>query len=126
MATVLIVDDEAAISDLLADVLGELGYSAVTATNGREALDLIASMPEKPSLVLSDVMMPHLNGVDFVRALRARPAFKGVPLVLMTAAPQAVSEGDADAIMVKPFDLDKVLAVIQELLPAPAKDEGNQ
>lgn len=116
MATVLIVDDEAAVSDLLRDLLADLGFNVVTATNGRRALESLASLPDPPALVLSDIMMPQLNGIELARAVKTTPGLQHVPVILMSAVPHTVADGVADAFVGKPFDIDALIALVQAYL----------
>jgi two-component system, OmpR family, response regulator VicR len=118
MATVLIADDEMPICELLAELLADLGYSTVTAANGQQALQRLNALAAPPALIISDVMMPQMSGVELARAVRAMPQLRNVPIVLMSAAPHLVDEGEADALIVKPFNLDDLLRVIQSMLPA--------
>lgn len=117
MTTVLIVDDEGAVSELLRDLLMDLGYSAVTALNGQQALDLIERMEERPALILTDVMMPLVSGIELVRAVRAMPELASVPIIMMSAAP-AVADGLANAFVSKPFDIDRLIALLLAYLPS--------
>jgi diguanylate cyclase len=115
MATILIVDDEQPLRELLADVLASEGHHVLLAGNGREALALIVGDP--PDLVVSDVMMPLLNGVRLCRQLKAEPATATVPVILMSSVGPTVAAGaGADAFISKPFDLDEVEAVVRSLL----------
>jgi chemosensory pili system protein ChpA (sensor histidine kinase/response regulator) len=116
MPTVVIVDDETAISDLLADVLAEFDHEVVTAVNGVDALRAIAALDKVPTLVLSDVMMPQMNGIELAKRLRADQRLQGVPVVLMTAAPGSVRAGIADAVVAKPFNLERLMALLQPYL----------
>lgn len=103
---VLIVDDEPSIVELLGQVVEDVGYRALRARNGRIALAI--ARRERPSLVLTDCDMPEMNGVEFVRRLRASPATRGIPVVIMSSA-RPVLEGEAIPFLEKPFDLDDIL-----------------
>lgn len=107
--TVLVVDDERFIVDLLADVLVEEGYSVRRAYDGEAALREINNHP--PDLVLSDVAMPKLNGLELAR----RVLGLGIPVILMSAA---VSDARTPGVrfIAKPFDLDHILAVVAQHL----------
>ena len=114
--TVLVVDDEFAITEILSGVLEDVGYRVATAGNGREGLERLPEV--RPDIVICDVMMPVLDGRELCRALQANPATRGIPVVLMSA----VSEGSVRAtctyaaFISKPFDLDTVLDVIARLI----------
>ena len=120
MATILIVDDEQPLRELLAEVLESDGHRVLVAGNGREALALIVGDP--PDLVVSDVMMPLLNGVKLYRHLKAEPTTATVPVILMSSVGPTVAAGaGADAFIRKPFDLDEIEAVVRTLLVTIAK-----
>ena len=115
--TILVVDDEAAIVELLQAVLDDEGYQVVTAGDGREALASLAA--HRVALVLSDVMMPRLDGRELARAMRADPAHRAIPLILLSAASPAIAQDTPHAAFVsKPFDLDALLATVARLLDA--------
>lgn len=112
---ILVVDDEAAIRNLLDDLLGDEGYEVCTASNGRAALELVQR--ERPDLILMDVMMPELDGQETLRRLRAVPELAVVPVILMSAAASITPDSADDiAFISKPFNLDHVLAVIAHML----------
>ena len=119
--TILVVDDEPAIAEMLQDLLEDEGYQVVTAGNGHDGLACVAQV--RPQLVLSDVMLPGLDGRAFCRALQADPAYRSIPVVLMSAAaaPEA-QDGCAYAAFVrKPFDLAPFVDLIRAVLSgAPA------
>jgi CheY-like chemotaxis protein len=117
MPTVLIVDDEEAITALLSELVTELGYRSIVANNGQAALAMLRSLPHPPDLILTDVMMPKMGGVEFVEAARVLPKLRQVPVVMMTAAPAAVQDGLSDALIAKPFELSQLILLIQSLLP---------
>lgn len=121
---ILIVDDEEAIVDLLSEFVTDLGYIPYSALNGQQALSL--AFEHWPVLVITDFMMPKMNGAELIRSLyaeasaqnRVRPA-----IILLTAAGIPALKGlHVDALMTKPFDLDKLEQVIRRLLRAAASD----
>ena len=115
MATILVVDDEQPLRDLLADVLELDGHRVILAGNGRDALAI--ARRDRPDLVVSDVMMPHLNGVRLCQQLKAEPSTASVPVILMSAVgPRVVAGSSADAFLKKPFDLHEVEAIVRKLL----------
>ena len=123
MGIILIVDDEAPIRDLLAAVLSDVGYRTVIARHGRQALELVAH--ERPDLIISDLMMPVLNGRLLCQRLKANPATQGIPIILMTTAGLEQARGvPADAYLDKPFDLGEMEALIQVLLSHPRTSDG--
>ena len=116
MPTILVVEDEPAIAEVVRATLEWAGYRVLVAADGREALARLAA--GRPDLVLSDVMLPRLDGRDLVRALRAEPAYATIPVALMSAAGAQVAGGElADVpFLRKPFDLDELLALVARLL----------
>jgi len=99
---VLIADDDRLVRTMLADLLGELGHVVVAAENGAEAVALVAR--ERPDVVVLDLLMPRLSGLDALKAIRA--AGSHVPAILLTAiSDHSFREMDgADAIQIR---LDK-------------------
>jgi CheY-like chemotaxis protein len=118
VAVVLVVDDEVGIATLLEDVLQDEGYSVLTASNGRQALERIAT--EKPDLILSDFMMPMMDGAALVSALAGSPDLTSIPVVLMSSLPEAAiaerCNGHA-AFLRKPFSIFDVVEIIAKLIP---------
>jgi CheY-like chemotaxis protein len=111
----LIVDDEPPILELLRETLEDAGYSVLTANNGREALVLAQQQPL--ALVLTDVMMPHMDGNLLCQHLRADPRTWHLPVLLMTATRYAVTTDGATATIAKPFDLDALVTLVRHYYP---------
>lgn len=121
MPTVLVVDDERPLRELLVGVFEAGGYRVVQARDGRQALELVAA--ERPDLIVSDVMMPLMDGAELCRRLKAEAATRGLPVVLMSAVDMArYADAGADAMLSKPFDLDVLEGVAERLLAG--RDEG--
>lgn len=117
---ILVVDDDPAIRDVVADILEICEYPVQTAVNGAEALEKVRQ--QQPAAVLLDLMMPVMNGWEFLRACRAEALCAAVPVVVMSAArdaSQAAEDLGAHAFLAKPFELDAVLAVVADVVPAP-------
>ena len=118
MKTVLVVDDEPVIRELVADLLRDEGHAVVTAADGREGLAVLAR--EHLDLVLMDVMMPGLDGRAAYLGMRAQPELLDVPVILMSAAVQSERlDSSIAAFLAKPFDLDALLALVARLLDTP-------
>lgn len=114
MTTILIVDDEYLIADILGYALEDEGYMVVKASNDRKALDVLDR--ERPSLVITDFMMPVMDGLEFARKVRERPLFAKLPLLLMSGAQGSIGRASPElfaAVFDKPFDID---AVIREVV----------
>jgi CheY-like chemotaxis protein len=110
---VLIVEDDKDIRDSLAQLLEDYGYEARVASNGREALDLLAEAPA-PKLILLDLMMPVMDGSEFSKAASSRPQLASVPICLVTASAR-LPEGlpGVVAVLRKPMDPLALIDIVQ-------------
>ena len=112
---ILIVEDDAHLRALLGDVLTDEGYDIALAGDGREALDVLASSP--CDLILSDVMMPRLDGRALARAMQADAALRPIPLVLISAGGSGIVAGvDCAAFVPKPFAIEHLLQTVERVL----------
>jgi len=112
--TVLVIDDEDLVRDVVARMIEDLGYSAVTARDGQSALELLDTRPV--DAVLVDMTMPRMSGADLIPALRAR--LPGVPVVLCSGAGISGRVGPADAYLPKPFRIEALERTLAKLLPS--------
>lgn len=118
MAAVLIVEDEFAIADLLEMVLTDEGYCVLHAANGRQGLERLAEGP-RPDLVITDYMMPILNGAGLLQAMRETDGHRDIPCIVMSSMPEAnVREriGDYAAFLRKPFQLAALVRMVESVL----------
>jgi two-component system alkaline phosphatase synthesis response regulator PhoP len=123
VATILIVDDEEPLRELLAMTLAESGHRTLQASQGRQALERVAR--DRPDLIISDVMMPVLNGRVLCQRLKEDPATQAIPVILMTSAGRQYASGvGADDCMDKPFDLDEMEALVRHWLLASGTADG--
>ena len=83
MPTVLVVDDEFGIVDVLETILSDEGYRVLTACNGKQGLARLAE--EKPEVILLDFMMPILSGSQMLRAMALEPAYQRIPVIIMSS-----------------------------------------
>jgi DNA-binding response OmpR family regulator len=121
--TILIVDDEKRLVSLVESYLTQEGYRVATAYNGKEALTVAEK--EKPDLIILDIMMPEMNGYDFMRAHRAQ---HDTPIIMLTAK---VEDDDkiiglelgADDYVVKPFKPRELMARVRNVLRRAGKSE---
>jgi CheY-like chemotaxis protein len=110
---ILVVDDDPAILDMLAELLSYEGYQVVTSSEGSVAVARASSEP--PALILLDLMMPEMSGWQVIDALRASPRTGAIPVVLMSARrdlPATAGELRVAAFLEKPFDLDELLGIV--------------
>jgi two-component system, OmpR family, alkaline phosphatase synthesis response regulator PhoP len=116
MKTILIVEDEFAIADMLAATLEDEGYKTVLAGNGREALACLAQ--GRPDLIISDIMMPIMDGRKMLHVMQTEYNIKGVPIILMSAADEAIGIADNRTIFYvnKPFDLIQLIDLVSRLI----------
>ncbi len=118
---ILVVEDEAHIQRLIRLVLEKNGLEVTTADTGEEALRILAEMPEKPSLVLLDILMPGIDGLSVLRAIKANAATRDIPVVMLTALAQesvvlqGIKLGAADYIR-KPFHPTELVKRLQKTL----------
>ena len=120
MSTVLVVDDEFGIAELIVDVLADKGHRVVTAANGRQGLEALAR--ERPSLVFLDYMMPVLDGAGMLRGMTEDASLNGIPVVMMSSIPEtSVAERcrGYSAFMRKPFRIAEVTLLTERLLADP-------
>ena len=109
--TILIVDDELAIRDLLQATLESAGYHVYVATDGETALAVMQQNP--PDLVLTDLMMPGIDGRALAGHLQAAAGTARIPIVLVSVASLPDPGDPFVAVLHKPFDLDHLLELIQ-------------
>ncbi len=116
--SVLVVDDETAVRRFAARVLQREGFEVFEATDGAEALDMVKTGPPSIDVVISDIVMPRLNGVELMQALAAmRP---DLPVILMsgyaTAALSELGIATPCSILMKPFQAERLLAEVQRCI----------
>ena len=108
---VFVIDDEQDLLDVTTFVLENEGYRVQTAKNGADALSLLCS-GTRPELVLLDMMMPVMNGWEFLEAIAQMPSLRRIPIVVMTAA-GSIGVSGATAVLRKPFDLGVLVEVVE-------------
>ncbi len=120
-ATVLVVDDDPVIQGLLRVNFEMEGYDVIIASDGVEGLELARS--EQPDIVILDVMMPRMDGLEVARALKGDPSTSPIPIMLLSAKAQeadlrAGGATGADAYVTKPFDPLDLLRRVETLIAA--------
>lgn len=117
MNTILVVDDEYLICDILEFALQDAGYQVEKAISCKKALEILSRT--RVDLVITDYMMPEMNGGELARVLRAESRFKAMPIILISGAQASIgreSPGLFDEVLEKPFDPAKLVALVQHLL----------
>src|SRR5215203_3794334 len=118
MATILVVDDEFGVAEVLASALTDAGHNVLTALNGRHGLERLKE--SQPELVLLDFMMPVLDGPAMVRAMRTDPEARAVPIIMMSSLPESVIaeavSGMYNGFIRKPFRLRVVNEMVNRVL----------
>lgn len=122
MKTILIIDDDVYIGDMLSEALGQEGYGVLRAYSGTEAVMILDT--KKPDLVLLDLMLPGLSGEEVL------PRIKGIPVIVLSAKADAGSKvslllGGAQDYVTKPFDLSELMARIAVQLRQAGDREGS-
>jgi len=116
--TILVVDDSASVREVVGIALKGAGYDVIEASDGAEGLKRLDG--RKVHLVISDVNMPNMDGISFVKALKARPDYKFTPVLMLTtesgeAKKEAGKAAGAKAWLVKPFQPPVLLSAVQKL-----------
>jgi CheY-like chemotaxis protein len=116
---ILVIDDDPDLRETVLLLLADHGYGVSAVASGREALDLLAT-GHRPDLILLDLMMPEMNGWQFLDHVRADPALASIPVVIMTAHPDAGPlVAPAREALRKPFDAAVLLGAIARHATAP-------
>ncbi len=114
MASVLLVEDNDDVREMMALALQLAGHDVLLARNGRDALGKLKARP-RPCVILLDLMMPVMNGWEFREALRDEPALRDVPVVVVSALNREMAENaGGSAYLPKPVDLDRMLEIVAE------------
>src|SRR5690606_18877721 len=120
-ATILVVEDDMHLMEGIRDILEINDYNVLTATHGKAGLEVLAQQPVPPDLIVSDIMMPYMNGYEFFEAVRAQSNWITIPFIFLTA------KGERDDIhrgkrmgvedyVVKPFSADDLLVAVSAKL----------
>jgi len=124
--TVLLVDDDVTLRELLAESLEREGFGVLRAGNGEEGVAV--ALTGKPDLIISDIVMPEMDGWEFCQTLRTLPSTKAVPFLFLSSLEQAPEKLlalrlGADDYLTKPFSLTAVIAKVQSLIGRVEKRE---
>ena len=116
----LVVDDDPALQKLVILLLQRAGYDTESALNATEAAAVLRK-PTLPDLVVLDLMLPEISGIDFLKQLRAKPNFDGLPVIILSALadPAQIREGleaGADRYLTKPYLANNLIKTVQDVL----------
>lgn len=118
-AVILLVEDDLALLEGMSDTLEMMGYRTIKASNGREGLSVLKDV--KPDLIISDIMMPEMDGYEFHQAVSSQPDSAAIPFIFLTAKSDQTDvrrglRDGVDAYLTKPFDLEDLLLNVQNKL----------
>ncbi len=117
---ILIVDDEDAVLHLVELLLTRVGYTPILAHNAKEAAEILKQKP-LPNLMILDLMMPGISGIELLRQMRTREVFDNLPVVILSALadPDQIREGlsaGADRYLTKPYLANNLVSTVQDVL----------
>jgi len=126
-STIFVVDDDNDIREAVCEALHGDGYRTVGASNGREALDMLHAAPERPRLILLDLMMPVMGGWEFLVIIDDDADLHEIPIALMSAHPSIRGAFDGNQekcgftrlLIPKPLDFARLLSFVRSVCPAP-------
>ena len=117
MATILIVDDEPCFREVVGDILTAEGHRILTASNVEEAF--LAIQREKPTVILTDQMMPYVDGLTFIQCLRDNPDWADIRVIVVSAKAQPddihrARQAGADDYLIKPFSANELRGILAQ------------
>ncbi len=116
--TIFIIDDDMSLQAMLSMALSDAGYQVVSAYDGEDALEKMTTI--SPSLIISDLMMPNMDGVEMFYRLKERLQNGGIPIIIITALNYkpwfADLEAEGAAIFQKPFEIEQLIEMVQLFL----------
>lgn len=125
MNRILVIDDDAALADMIAEFCQGAGFEAKTVTHSPDALQ--AALDWKPHLITLDLEMPHLDGVEVLRQLQSKPETAGIPVVVISVVARGALErgllNSSRAVFEKPLRLQKLILKLTQLLIGPRSDK---
>jgi two-component system, OmpR family, alkaline phosphatase synthesis response regulator PhoP len=116
MGLILVVEDERAVAETLKAILEDEGYQVIVATNGRDALAIL--IEERPQLVVSDLMMPLMNGKALYQAMQADEQLRSIPFLVVSSLDADLVRKQIPGVMTlpKPFRINQILAAVSKLI----------
>ena len=117
--TILIIDDDPRNRKLAGELLGTMGYKIIEAENGQEGIDLAKS--EQPAMILMDIMMPVMDGIEATRRLKADKKTCKIPIIILSSKAMkedrdTICKSGCDGYLTKPFDIYELLDLINNLI----------
>jgi CheY-like chemotaxis protein len=117
MRTVLVVEDEFGVADVIVSALEDEGYRVIVAANGRQGMERLRECT--PTLIIMDFMMPIMDGAAMAQAVRADATFKAVPIIMTSAVAEAAVRqrcAEYQAFLRKPFRIQELLDRVEQLI----------
>lgn len=116
--TVTVVDDSQTMRDMVSYTLKEAGYNVMEAEDGQQALDVLSGA--KTDVIITDLNMPNMDGLTLIKELRAKAEYQGTPILMLTTEADTEKKNEGRAVgatgwIVKPFNPEKLLSVIQKV-----------
>lgn len=127
MHRVLVIDDEEMIRETLVEFLDDNGYQAVGAVDGRDALEKLTTSPDRPCVILLDLMMPVMDGKTFRRRQLEDPTLSGIPVIVLSAyqgVRKSADELDVPDHLEKPLKLQDLLRLVHKHCPGNRAGSG--
>jgi two-component system, chemotaxis family, chemotaxis protein CheY len=117
--TIITVDDSASVRQMVSFTLKEAGYDVIEACDGKDALSKISNSPLH--LIVTDLNMPNMDGIELIKNVRSNPAHKFVPIIMLTTESQETKKMEGKAAgatgwIIKPFKPEQLLAVIKKVI----------
>ena len=126
-SSILVVEDNSDLLLLFQLVLESAGYRVATTNNGRDALSQIEEID--PQLVVMDIMMPEIDGLEVARQIKEKPDYQYLPILLVSAVDrlreEQLADSKADGIIYKPFDLDYLISQVESMIEGYFESDKN-
>ncbi|MEQ9403811.1 MAG: response regulator [Cyclobacteriaceae bacterium] len=118
---ILIVDDSESIRELVGNSLENAGYNVVKGIHGKDGLEVLRNFDSAISLIITDLFMPEMDGIDLIKAVRKDDTYQFVPILMLTTESQAEKKlegkkAGATGWMVKPFEEGKLLRIVKKVI----------
>lgn len=118
---ILIVDDSESIRELVGNSLENAGYAVVKGVNGKDGFHQLKASPDTISLIITDLFMPEMDGIDLIREVRKDDTYRYIPILMLTTESQVEKKlegkrAGATGWMVKPFEEGKLLSIVKKVI----------